>query len=250
MWFSTRREEMKWRMPILLGSLTWLFSTLMYGGNLNGMIMGFIYGLAVVGVVQYADRGQLSGTSLFEKGGLVARRLFLGYLFFGLQVAVTALFWWVAAWFGGSYQTEQPVVASPYPFLLPLAFAVAPALFEELVYRRFADVWLTRLTGSVWVAAIVSSLFWSFTHLSDVVSPWYLRIIELSLVIGPLVFWLYRRYGVLPAVVSHFLYNVFMYDTMLVGQFGWSYGWTFAYLLLPLLLLLLPKWDKGKGLLD
>jgi hypothetical protein len=234
---------MRWLTPIVAGTLT-VLAICVQEGFAQGFGDGLLYGLSVVVVMQIVYRGQLDRQLRFLNSNWTLQKVVLGYCLFGIQAGVSVLFAWVAEQCGGwmsEAQGQELIALSHFPLLLPLATGVAGAIFEELVYRKWADVWLRRLARSTWLTGLLSSVLWSLGHLGYDVAPWYLRIIELGLVMGPLSFWMYRTYGLFSLILAHFLYNLFVTCHDLVSYFGQGYAAVYLYLLLPLGLLLVPR---------
>ncbi|TCP54534.1 membrane protease YdiL (CAAX protease family) [Tumebacillus sp. BK434] len=166
------------------------------------------------------------------------RQVTAGYGVFGILAGVSTLLSWLASAFGfwaSDLQQQETLALSPWPLLLTGVAAVMAALSEELIFRRLFGRWLQPAL----VAALASSLLWSLTHLSYDVSPWYYRILELGLVIGPLFFWLYRRYGLGAVITGHFLYDSFLASVTMGGMYGDYRG--LLWLLLPLLVFAYKK---------
>ncbi|MGZ4112157.1 MAG: CPBP family intramembrane glutamic endopeptidase [Tumebacillaceae bacterium] len=239
---------MRWGVPIAAGGLTMLAIGLQ-AGNMDGMGEGLLYGASVVVVMQMVYRGQLDEKTLWLSEHWTRRNVVLGYCLFGVQAGVGVLFAYASERLGGwtsVVQGKEMIALSSWPLLLPLATGVAASIFEELVYRKFADVWVRRFVRTTWLTGLLSSVLWALGHLGYDVAPWYLRIIELGLVVGPLSFWMYRMYGLFPAILAHFLYNVLVTCHELVGYAGASSGAVYLYLLTPLLLLVVPRLGNNR----
>jgi membrane protease YdiL (CAAX protease family) len=213
--------------------------------SLSGLLQGMVYGAIVFGALCIVWRGRLGLWSQVQEPGGLMRQAVAGYGVFGVLAGMSVLFLWAAdalgAW-SSDLQAQEAAALTPFPFLLPLFAAGAAAVYEELLYRKLGDVWLRRWTGSGIAAALLSSLIWSTAHLQYGVWPWYLRIVELGLLIGPALYLMYRRYGLVAVMTGHFLYNACLYSLALAGAFG--FGWGFLWLLLPGLIVL----KKRKGL--
>jgi membrane protease YdiL (CAAX protease family) len=199
--------------PVLLGGLTLLAGFLSGGGTVSALLQGMVNGLAVFGIAQSAYAGRLPLRDLLP----TPRRLLYGLCAFGAHLAVGLLFLWTATLLGASGDDtalRERISTSPWPWLLPIAIGLSAALFEELVFRKWMDNLLSRFTRSWAPAALLSSLLWSLTHLQYTVSPWYLRLIEITLFAGPVSFWIYKKYGLYTAVLGHALYNAFLVSIM------------------------------------
>lgn len=195
--------------PIVLGGAAVLSGWLAGGGTVSAFLQGAVYGLAVFGLVH-----NIYGERLLLRNLLPTSRLLLAGLgAFGVHLGVGLIFLWISSWFGATGADtglRDRIIAAPWPWLLPLAIGFSAALFEELVFRKWMDTYLTALTRSWIVTAFISSFLWSLTHLQYSVSPWYLRIVEITLFTGPVSFWIYKKYGLYPAILGHLLYNAFL----------------------------------------
>lgn len=214
---------------VLMPALYWLMNP-----SPAGLMTGLLYGMILFCVFVITAESGLPLHQRWNEPGRFRHQIIAGYGIFGVLAGVSTVLGWIAdqAGFWFSDLRQQEVIAlSPWPVLLTVAAAAAAALNEELIFRRLGNLFLTRLLKSWIAAAILSSLVWSLGHLAYDVSPWYYRILELGLVIGPLFFWLYRRYGLGAVITGHFLYNCFLANVALAGAFG-NY-WGFLWLLLP-----------------
>lgn len=236
---TTKKRSVDIKIPLCLGGVV-LLATGVQAGTLANWLQGLLYGIATFGAamagavgqhvthrhrerllgvegatpptasstVEGADPTNHSGSSRFSLYGLW-RGLLLGAVFCGVQLAIGLLFAKVVQEMGGSMDSasvQELVAQSPWPWLLPIATGLAAGIYEELVYRKLADVWLRRWLPR-WYIALVSSLLWASTHTLEGITPWYWRIVELGLIVGPLSFWFYRRFGLFPTIVAHAGYN-------------------------------------------
>lgn len=236
--FANGRKELSWREPLLLGGLAGISVLLAKGLTIGSLQLAQLMLLASVGVMQFVYKGRIQLFAVLRSPGRLGLQLLAGYGLF----AVTALIGWgmaqLAEALGGSYGDPRiagELAQSPWPVLTVLAAPFAPALMEELVYRRFAAEWLQRWIRSPWVIALLSSMVWAGAHLSGDVNPWYLPLIEFGLLAGPLSFWVYRRFGLFSVIAGHYLHNSFLYVR------GTEDPWMFAVLLLPLGLLAVSR---------
>ena len=195
--------------PAVIGGVALVTGFLAGNGTISALQQGAVYGLSVLGLVNAFYGTQLRWRSLLP----AARQLLAGLGAFGVHLGIGVLFLWLATLLGATGDDSalhQRIAASPWPWLMPLAIGVSAALFEELVFRKWIDALFTRWTRSWIVTAFVSSLLWSLVHLQYDVSPWYLRLIEIGLLTGPVSFWIYKKYGLYAAVLGHLFYNAFL----------------------------------------
>ncbi|HNQ23148.1 MAG TPA: CPBP family intramembrane metalloprotease [Phycisphaerae bacterium] len=90
----------------------------------------------------------------------------------------------------------------PWTHLLLLMIMVGTC--EELIFRSMLMTRLRRLTGSWWVAVVVSTALFAAAHLGDQVPAALLFIAPLSVVLSVVTIW---RRSVVPAIVAHALFN-------------------------------------------
>lgn len=93
-------------------------------------------------------------------------------------------------------------------WLLPLfvlAIGITAAIMKETLFRRYLASVLDHIHPIF--AVFVSSFLWAILHLAYDVHPWYLRIVELTLIIGPFLYWIYKRYGFLTVLFCHYFFN-------------------------------------------
>ncbi|MCB2181893.1 MAG: CPBP family intramembrane metalloprotease [Desulfobulbaceae bacterium] len=110
------------------------------------------------------------------------------------------------------------VLTSFFPSLEALAVGVRAAWMEELFFRVLALVFIYRLTGSKWLAIILSATVWGFMHSNYPQMPGYARGVELTIE-GIFLGWVAVRFGILTTVLSHCLFN-----TWLGAIFAWRTG--------------------------
>ena len=80
------------------------------------------------------------------------------------------------------------------------------SFYEEILYRVFFILTFISLFKRPFLVVMASSVLWGFLHISHQFEPFFVRGIELSL-IGIVYGFTMLRYGVLPPIVAHFLYN-------------------------------------------
>jgi membrane protease YdiL (CAAX protease family) len=193
--------------PLLLGAVVCL-ATWVQWGTVYGVLQGVLFGLATFGAATAGYGGKLSLRQWWT-GRKWRRGVWLGVVFAGVQLGIGLLVATLAQPEGGTLADEsvrEVITRSPWPWAVPVAAGAAAGIYEELVYRRLADVWLRRWMPGVAVA-MVSSLLWAATHVTGAGPASYRQLLELGLLIGPLSYWFYRRYGLFPAVLAHGIYN-------------------------------------------
>lgn len=120
------------------------------------------------------------------------------------------------------------------PFFSAFAVGLTASLTEEAVFRLFGITWGKKVFRSTLVAVIFASLVWGFGHTQYPIFPVWFRGIEVS-IIGLVYGLVFLRYGIIPLVVAHYLFDVFW------GVSPYILGKSPAYLFAgSLVVLLLP----------
>jgi membrane protease YdiL (CAAX protease family) len=130
------------------------------------------------------------------------------------------------------------LLSTPLPWLYALAIGLLPAAAEELLFRLGGITLLRRATGMPRLAVVVTAVVWAALHATYAQQPFYIRVLELSLV-GVVFGALFLRYGILASVAAHYTYNAAVSLPLLInGDWGARAGAAFA--VGACLLLLLP----------
>lgn len=141
----------------------------------------------------------------------VAKTILLGYavwvIMLGIQSVVVGLgqryagVWVEHAWMNN--------LSTAYlPFLVAFTLGVKASVTEELMYRLFAISFGKKILGSTVAAVVISSLLWGFSHSNYPVFPMWFRGIEVTC-LGLFLSWVYLRFGIIPVIVGHYLFDVF-----------------------------------------
>lgn len=105
---------------------------------------------------------------------------------------------------GGSYAT----LSSAFPFLDAFHIGISASFYEEILFRVIGLALLQKLfRGNFWIANLLQAAIWGFAHSNYPQQPAYARGIELT-VEGLFDGWLLRQYGLVPNLVSHYLFDV------------------------------------------
>jgi hypothetical protein len=142
-----------------------------------------------------------------------------GYLILGYDFAFIIAFYYIAFryfdWWTPSETLINPNVLSYYfPWLASISQALQAGFAEECLFRAIplscaALIGQKKGNKTAWliIGMIVQALIFSAGHANYPAQPGYARLVELlvpSLVFGAL----YLIYGLLPAIISHFVYDV------------------------------------------
>ncbi|MBN2781003.1 MAG: CPBP family intramembrane metalloprotease, partial [Candidatus Marinimicrobia bacterium] len=149
----------------------------------------------------------------------IMRQTVFGYLWAFFMVGFITFFYWVTNhvfdwWSPAENMVDPNVLALPLPWLLPAANSLQAGFWEECLFRAVP------LAGAVligknfrkkglWIvlALILQALIFGSMHANYAQQPAYARIIEMLI---PFVLYglIYIRWGLLPVVVSHFVYDI------------------------------------------
>ncbi|MDP8266750.1 MAG: CPBP family intramembrane metalloprotease [Candidatus Aceula meridiana] len=146
--------------------------------------------------------------------------IILGYLTAIMMLGIQS----IAFHFGRQYcgvwteRFQLPQLSSSYfPFLAAFIIGIRASFVEEVTFRLFGINWGKEIFKNVIVAAVVMSLFWGFGHTNYAVFPMWFRGIEVTF-LGFLLSFVYLRYGIIPVIVAHYLFDVFW------GSSGFLFG--------------------------
>lgn len=159
------------------------------------------------------DAGGSTGMAQRVALGLLLTPLFLAY-------AVGFSAWssrWNGWWSPLTPLIEPNLIASPFPWLEIVAGPLQAAVWEELVFRAIpfgAAVLLAQRFGGRrgWLSAafVVQAVIFAAAHANYPAQPSYARLVELllpSCLFGAL----FLRWGLIPAIVLHFEYDLVLF---------------------------------------
>lgn len=141
----------------------------------------------------------------------VARSIFLGYLVFGITLGIQALVFYLGQKYFGVWRDSVRLTefSSAYiPLLSACVVSIRASLNEEITYRLFGiSLGVKYLRNSI-AAILLASVVWGLGHTGYAIFPVWFRIIEVSL-IGVFYGFVFLRYGLIPLIVGHFLFDSF-----------------------------------------
>lgn len=149
----------------------------------------------------------------------VAQQVILGYLLVPFMFAYVIMFGYITqkyfGWWSPAGSLFDPnIVASYFPWLSAIAISLQAGFLEEIIFRALPLAMMALMTRTsrykeFWsiLIFIAQALIFGACHASYPNQPSYARIIELiapSFLFG----WTYLRFGLLPGVITHFVYDV------------------------------------------
>lgn len=197
-----------------------------FNGILSGAILAIVMTFTFIvaeGLTRLAFPKQIQLWKIWKRPVGATREVFqqtwIGYLSVGILLAFTTAFYLVVTqrwnwWSPASPLYDPNILAHFLPWLNPLAISLQAGFWEEALFRAIpiagAALIGKRLGGKkVWIgiALVLQALIFGAGHASYVNQPAYARVVELflpSLIFGLL----YLRFGLLPPVILHSVYDV------------------------------------------
>lgn len=137
--------------------------------------------------------------------------ILLGYMVFFIMLGLQASVFHYAERFIGVWRewfTMTQFSSAYLPVLGAFVIGMRASLLEEVTFRFFGINLLKKYTGNILVSIILISLIWGLGHTAYAIFPVWFRIIEITL-IGLLLGFIFVRYGIIPVIVAHYLFDVF-----------------------------------------
>lgn len=148
-----------------------------------------------------------------------------GFLLAAVMAGMSAIFFEGSIFLGtwGSPVMDYASFTRTNPFLVATAmFGVGfvAAISEEAVYRRYLIPIFDRFGW--FISCVLTSYLWGSLHVTGYqVYPWYLRIIEFMVFVGPLMYWIYKKYGFRTGIYTHYFHNALFAGTLYILESGW-----------------------------
>jgi hypothetical protein len=131
------------------------------------------------------------------------------------------------------------LLATPIPWVYPVAIAMMAASAEEFWFRMLAIPLVRRFVRYRWIAVIIPAFLWGFLHANYPQEPGYIRGVEVGL-IGIAAGWLFLRMGIIATLMWHYTIDAFLIGLSLFRAENWLYringGVVALFILAPLLI--------------
>jgi Type II CAAX prenyl endopeptidase Rce1-like len=188
--------------------------------TIAGMLPQFLSNIILIGAAEAVYRQSyptmVSFENFFSRVGLrslsVIKAQFLAYLLLGIELGWIVVYYLLGEHFHfwcplgvDNYQ----ILSCVFPFFSALAIGVSASVTEELMYRVLALSIVQKMTRNFWFANFFQAAAWAFMHSNYPQQPAYARGVELTIG-GMFHGWILRRYGILPALISHYLFDAFL----------------------------------------
>jgi hypothetical protein len=141
----------------------------------------------------------------------VSRLILLGYVLFFILLGVQAALFYLGQNYLGVWKEwfRMAQFSSAYlPFLSACAIGLNASFNEEVLFRLFGITWGKKYLKNTAFAIIFTSLIWGFGHSQYAIFPVWFRGIEVS-IMGLIYGFIFIRYGLIPLIVAHYLFDVF-----------------------------------------
>jgi hypothetical protein len=183
---------------------------------LFGAVFVFLGATAGEALTRETSPTSLGGFHETLRGTLRDRSFFLasfrGYCLAFLVGAGITIFYMI----GRKYFGVLIPVAGPYsnvlgvylPAFAPLTGSLAAAVSEELVWRLFWISLLKKYLRWAPLAVVIAAILWGLGHSGSVVFPFYLRVLEVSIV-GIVFGLVFLRFDIMTCLVAHYAWNTF-----------------------------------------
>lgn len=172
-------------------------------------------------------------SNFFNRG--VTALILLGYLLFLILLGFQAAIFYMGQKYCGVWKewTKFTQFSSAYlPFLSAFILGANASLIEEVIFRLFGINLFKRHLKKTILAVFLAALIWGFGHSEYAIFPFWFRGIEVTL-IGLFFGYTFLYYGIIPVIVGHYLFDVFL------GVAPFILGRSNAYLFVSSLFILL-----------
>lgn len=147
--------------------------------------------------------------SLFSRH--VSRCILFGYVLFFILAGVQSGLFFIGQKTMGVWKEWIRInqLSSAYvPFLSAFAMGLAASVNEEVTFRLFGISLGKKYLKNTGLAIFLTSCLWGIGHSTYAVFPVWFRAIEVG-ILGLIYGMIFVRYGLLPLIVAHYLFDVF-----------------------------------------
>ncbi len=148
--------------------------------------------------------------STFYSRGITYSILF-GYILFIVILGAQAVLFYFGQQYLGVWKEWSKLThfSSAYlPFLSAFTIGSIASLSEEIIFRLFGVSLIKKYLKNTILAVIFSSLTWGIGHAGYAIFPFWFRGLEVTL-IGFFLGFVFLKYGLIPLIVAHYLFDVF-----------------------------------------
>jgi hypothetical protein len=148
-------------------------------------------------------------SSFFNRG--VTRAILFGYVLWLISLGLQAVMFYFGQKYLGVWREWYNIAqfSSAYiPAFNALIIASTASLNEEVMFRIFGISLAKKYLRSAAAAVLITSFMWGMGHTQYAIFPVWFRIIEIS-ALGLFYGFIFLRFGIIPLVVAHYLFDVF-----------------------------------------
>ncbi len=171
-------------------------------------------------------------TTFFSRS--VSRCLLFGYVLFFILLGVQSGLFFMGQKTAGVWKEWiwlNQISSAYVPFFSAFALAISASVNEEVTFRLFGISLGKKYLKNAVLAIFLTSYLWGMGHSTYAVFPVWFRALEVG-TLGIIYGMIFVRYGLLPLVVAHYLFDVFW------GVAGYLLGGTSALLFMSAALVL------------
>jgi len=141
----------------------------------------------------------------------VAWKVMLGYIVAIIMIGIQSFAFefgqrYLNVWV--EYTWMAQLSASFFPFLTAFTMGFIASSTEEIAFRLFSISLGKKFFKNTLVAAVLASIIWGYGHSTYLVFPMWFRGLEVT-TMGLFLAVVYLRFGIIPVLVAHFLFDVF-----------------------------------------
>ncbi|MEC8881989.1 MAG: CPBP family intramembrane glutamic endopeptidase [Pseudomonadota bacterium] len=153
----------------------------------------------------------------------------IGYVIFGISVGYSAAFYLIAqkiptVWIPTGPLFDPDIISTYIPFYMPISLSIQAGVMEECLFRALpiaSFLLLGRkfkqpLTALIFIIPTQAIIF-GLAHAAYPQQPSFIRVIELAI---PFTLYglVYIKYGLLPCITAHYLFDVYQMSLMLFNM--------------------------------
>jgi len=141
----------------------------------------------------------------------LSRAVGIGYLVAFIMIGIQSLAFKIGqehlgVWIQYSWMTQ--LSSSYLPFITAIVVSFSASTIEEISFRIFSISLGKKFLKNTLLAVLCASVMWGYGHSGYPVFPMWFRGLEVTC-LGLFLSFVYLRYGIIPVVVAHFLFDVF-----------------------------------------
>ena len=158
---------------------------------------------------RYSSFSHYLNSSFFNRGLTMA--ILFGYTIWVIMLGMQAVIFYFGQKFLGvwrEWHTMTQFSSSYIPLLGAFIIASTASFSEEIIFRLFGISFTKKYLRYSVLAVVVPSIIWGMGHSTYAIFPVWFRIIEVSL-IGIFYGFIFLRFGLIPLIVAHYLFDAF-----------------------------------------